>query len=157
HRRRLRTAYDSSGRESSGPRWNLGHPWPSAFVVEQDVTSESGASRGFPGPGRSVAERRPDPLHAPSRNPQPVPGISGFGQTSVTEFFDREATHGRCLLPDRSGVSGFGTYRKYQKAAAMMAEEKVERVLDVGCNRGSIEALFQSLYPSAVSTTRIDG
>jgi len=83
--------------------------------------------------------------------------MSGFSQTSVTEFFDREASQGRLLLPDRSGVSGFGTYRKYQKAAAMMAEEKVERVLDVGCNRGSIEALFQSLYPEAVSTTRIDG
>lgn len=78
-------------------------------------------------------------------------------QASVVAYFDREAEKGRCLLPDRETVSGLGSYLKYEHAATLMADGAVRRALDVGCNRGSIEFLFQTLYPEKAAATAIDG
>jgi ubiquinone/menaquinone biosynthesis C-methylase UbiE len=78
-------------------------------------------------------------------------------QSTVTAFFDRESEMGRRLLPDPDTVSGLGSYRKYERAAAMMAEPGIRDVLDVGCNRGSIEFLFHSLFSDTAGTKRIAG
>ena len=83
--------------------------------------------------------------------------LSNVTQSSVVEFFDREIDQGRPLLPDPRTVSGLGSYLKYERAAALMADGSVRRALDVGCNRGSIEALFRERFPARSSATRIDG
>lgn len=76
---------------------------------------------------------------------------------TIQAHFDAEARAGRRLLADPNTVSGLGTYLKYHQAASLMAEEGVTNVLDVGCNRGSIEALFQRLYPARAQTTLVEG
>ncbi|MBX6332317.1 MAG: methyltransferase domain-containing protein [Gemmatimonadaceae bacterium] len=76
---------------------------------------------------------------------------------TVRAYFDAEIGGGRRLLPDRSTVGGLGTSRKYEHAAALMADPAVRDVLDVGCNRGSIEALFHTLHPDAARDTRVEG
>ncbi|MEO8429897.1 MAG: methyltransferase domain-containing protein [Acidobacteriota bacterium] len=78
-------------------------------------------------------------------------------QSTVTAFFDRESEMGRRLLPDPATVSGLGSYRKYEQAASMMAEPGVRDALDVGCNRGSIEYLFHSLFGAKSGAKRIEG
>jgi SAM-dependent methyltransferase len=83
--------------------------------------------------------------------------LSDVTQSSVVAFFDREADQGRPLLPDLRTVSGLGSYLKYERAATLMADSSVRRALDVGCNRGSIEALFRERFPARSSVTSIDG
>jgi len=85
--------------------------------------------------------------------------LMGQGVTPATilAYFDGEAVKGRRLLPDRATVSGMGTYRKYRQAVAFMADAAVTSVLDVGCNRGSIEFLFHELHPAEAATTTING
>lgn len=80
-----------------------------------------------------------------------------LSQESVRRHFDNEARLGRRLLPDPTSVKGLGTMVKYERAAALMAAPDVHRVLDVGCNRGSIEALFHQQHPEKASRTVIDG
>jgi 2-polyprenyl-3-methyl-5-hydroxy-6-metoxy-1,4-benzoquinol methylase len=75
----------------------------------------------------------------------------------VQAFFDTEVSRGRRLLPDPATVSGLGTFIKYRQAACLMAGNDIHDVLDVGCNRGSTEALFQSLYPEQAKETFIEG
>ncbi len=77
--------------------------------------------------------------------------------TSVRDHFDREAREGRRLLPDPQTVNGLGTHVKYQQAASLMAEESVHTVLDVGCNRGSIEFFFHQTFPQAAGNVIIHG
>lgn len=76
---------------------------------------------------------------------------------TVQAHFDREAAEGRRLLPDPTTVSGLGTFRKYEHAAALMADVSVRDVIDVGCNRGSIESLFHERYAERARTTRVEG
>lgn len=76
---------------------------------------------------------------------------------TVREYFDSEISRGRRLLPDRSTVGGLGTWRKYERAAMLMSDPAVRDVLDVGCNRGSIEALFHSLHPEQARCTLVEG
>lgn len=76
---------------------------------------------------------------------------------TVQAHFDREAAEGRRLLPDPGTVSGLGTVRKYEHAAALMADASVCDVIDVGCNRGSIESLFHDRYAARARTTRVEG
>ncbi len=67
---------------------------------------------------------------------------------SVRAYFDREVGRGRRLLPDTSTVSGFDIYRRYHEAVEVMASPAGSTVLDVGCNRCSIEFLFRDLQPA---------
>jgi len=76
---------------------------------------------------------------------------------SVRAYFDREVGRGRRLLPDTSTVSGLGAYRKYHEAVELMASPAVSTVLDVGCNRGSIEFLFHDLQPAKANRTQVRG
>jgi len=78
-------------------------------------------------------------------------------QDSVKEYFDGELRRGRRLLPDPDTLGGLGSYLKYSEATKLMSDPGVERVLDVGCNHGSVEALFQVQFPEQVSTTTIEG
>ncbi len=75
----------------------------------------------------------------------------------VRAYFDAEAQRPVPLLPDPNTVSGLGTYLKHLKAASLMAEPEVVNVLDVGCNRGPTEALFQSLHPDKAQKTFVEG
>lgn len=75
----------------------------------------------------------------------------------VQEFFDRQASFQRSLIPPPTTVGGWGTYAKYARAAELMAEKGVRRALDVGCNRGQIELLFHQLHPAAAGEIRVDG
>lgn len=77
--------------------------------------------------------------------------------TSVRAFFDAEARKGRRLLPDPATASGMGTFAKYRRATALMAEPGVARVLDVGCSVGSIEALFHQQHPARASEVDVEG
>jgi methylase of polypeptide subunit release factors len=76
---------------------------------------------------------------------------------SVKEHFDLEAKQGRRLLPDPSTVTGLGTMVKYERAAALMAEPPAHTILDIGCNRGSIELLFQQRFPERAKHTMVEG
>jgi 2-polyprenyl-3-methyl-5-hydroxy-6-metoxy-1,4-benzoquinol methylase len=38
-----------------------------------------------------------------------------------------------------------------------MADPSIKRVLDVGCNHGSVEAMFHKQHPDAVASTQIEG
>lgn len=76
---------------------------------------------------------------------------------TVQAHFDREAVDGRRLLPDPTTVSGLGTFRKYEHAAMLMADAAVRDVIDIGCNRGSIESLFHERHPERARTTRVEG
>ncbi|MGH7650174.1 MAG: class I SAM-dependent methyltransferase [Gemmatimonadaceae bacterium] len=76
---------------------------------------------------------------------------------TVRAHFDQEAVEGRRLLPDPATVGGLGTLRKYEHAAMLMSDAAVRDVLDVGCNRGSIESLFHDRYPERARTTRVEG
>jgi SAM-dependent methyltransferase len=77
-------------------------------------------------------------------------------QAAVKAHFDAEA-RGRRLLPDPQTASGMGTDRKYRRAAALLAEPGVRDALDIGCNRGSIEHLFRTLYPGHADGVSIEG
>jgi 2-polyprenyl-3-methyl-5-hydroxy-6-metoxy-1,4-benzoquinol methylase len=76
---------------------------------------------------------------------------------SVLAFFEREIAEGRPLLPDPATVSGLGTHRKYLQAVTLMADPTVRNVLDVGCNRGSVEFLFHRMHPGKAAETQIHG
>ena len=76
---------------------------------------------------------------------------------SIRGFFEEEARQGRRLLPNPRTVGGWGTCRKYEWAASLMAHPSVTRVVDIGCNRGSIEYLFHRLYPERSKATFISG
>lgn len=76
---------------------------------------------------------------------------------TVRGHFDTEADEGRRLLPDPDTVTGLGTFVKYEKAVTLMADPEVHRVLDIGCNRGSIEALFHQRHPEKAARTAVDG
>lgn len=76
---------------------------------------------------------------------------------SVRAFFDAEIARGRRLLPDPSTTGGLGTFRKYERAAALMTDASVHDVLDVGCNRGSVEALFHATSPEKAARTLVRG
>jgi 2-polyprenyl-3-methyl-5-hydroxy-6-metoxy-1,4-benzoquinol methylase len=78
-------------------------------------------------------------------------------ELTVRQRFEEEAQHGRRLLPDPSTVAGMGTFAKYARAADLMAGESVREVLDVGCNRGSVEALFHGLHAGKASNVRVEG
>ncbi|HEY9517122.1 MAG TPA: class I SAM-dependent methyltransferase [Gemmatimonadaceae bacterium] len=83
--------------------------------------------------------------------------MSNVTVDTVREYFDAEIGRGRRLLPDRNTVGGLGTWRKYERAATLMSDPAVRDVLDVGCNRGSIEALFHSLHPEKARRTLVEG
>ena len=76
---------------------------------------------------------------------------------TVLAFFEAEIAKGRPLVPDPATVSGLGTYRKYLQAVTLMADTAVGKVLDVGCNRGSVEFLFHRLHPAKAAQTAIHG
>lgn len=76
---------------------------------------------------------------------------------TVQAHFDHEALHGRRLFPDRATVSGLGTWRKYERAADLMAEPSVRDVIDIGCNRGSVEVLFSQRHPDRTEHVRVAG
>jgi SAM-dependent methyltransferase len=76
---------------------------------------------------------------------------------TVRAHFEAESRNGRRLLPDTNTASGWGTYLKYAQAASLMADPHVADVLDIGCNRGSIEALFHRNYPEIADVTRVEG
>ena len=78
-------------------------------------------------------------------------------QDSVKEYFDGELRRGRRLLPDPATLGGLGSYMKYSEATNLMSQPDVRRVLDVGCNHGSVEALFQVQFPDKLSETAIEG
>lgn len=84
------------------------------------------------------------------------PNVGDVTQSSVVDFFDREVDR-RPLLPDPKTVSGLGSYLKYERAATLMAANGVHKALDVGCNRGSIEALFHERFPDRALAVSIDG
>jgi ubiquinone/menaquinone biosynthesis C-methylase UbiE len=75
----------------------------------------------------------------------------------VRAYFDDEVRKGRRLLPDRTTASGLGTFVKYCCATTLMADERVESVLDVGCSVGSIEALFHLRHPERALHVRVEG
>jgi len=77
--------------------------------------------------------------------------------TGVRAFFDREARHGRRLLPDPTTASGLGSYVKYCCATTLMADPHVHRVIDLGCSVGSIEALFRQQYPDRTRDALVEG
>ncbi len=83
--------------------------------------------------------------------------MSDISVQSVQDFFDLEARAGRRLLPSAKTVSGLGTLSKYRLAADTCAKSSVERVLDIGCNRGSIEFLFHSLHEQKAKNTHMEG
>lgn len=68
---------------------------------------------------------------------------------TVHAFFEQEAERGRRLLPDPATVGGLGTVRKYEWAASVIAGSAGRRVLDLGCSRGSVEAVLRSRHPEA--------
>jgi ubiquinone/menaquinone biosynthesis C-methylase UbiE len=76
---------------------------------------------------------------------------------TVQSYFNAESRAGRRLLPNEQTVSGLGTYVKYRRAASLMAESRHIHVLDIGCNRGSVEFLFQQLYSNQISSTLLEG
>jgi SAM-dependent methyltransferase len=76
---------------------------------------------------------------------------------TVEAHFDQEALQGRRLFPDRNTVSGLGTWRKYERAADLMADPSVHDVIDIGCNRGSIEVLMKARHPDRVENVRVAG
>lgn len=76
---------------------------------------------------------------------------------SVRAFFEAEAHNGRRLLPDPATASGMGTFAKYRRATALMAEPGVAAVLDVGCSVGSIEALFHQQQPARAAMVDVEG
>ena len=80
---------------------------------------------------------------------------------TVEAHFDQEALHGRRLFPDRNTVSGLGTWRKYERAADLMADPLVHDVIDIGCTavrsrccskRGT--PIARDAFASLVSTYR---
>lgn len=75
----------------------------------------------------------------------------------VRAYFDDDVRRGRRLLPDRTTASGLGTFVKYSCATTLMAVHGVERVLDVGCSIGSIEALFHLRHPERALEVSVDG
>lgn len=76
---------------------------------------------------------------------------------SVQAFFTREAQAGRTLWPEPDTASGLGRYVKYEQAVKLLADPNVTAALDLGCNRGGVEALFHKLHPSKARATRITG
>jgi len=76
---------------------------------------------------------------------------------TVEAYFDQEAARGRRLFPDRGTVSGLGTWRKYERAADLMADPSVHDVIDIGCNRGSVEVLFNARHPDRTADVRVAG
>lgn len=76
---------------------------------------------------------------------------------SVKAHFDQEALHGRRLFPARNTVSGLGTWRKYERAADLMADASVHDVIDIGCNRGSVEVLFKTRHPDRTASVHVAG
>jgi SAM-dependent methyltransferase len=66
---------------------------------------------------------------------------------TVKRFFDEQAHRGRRLLPDSHTVSGFGTLKKYAEVAMWLCGP-ARRILDLGCNRGSIEYYVETVLPS---------
>lgn len=76
---------------------------------------------------------------------------------TVEAHFDQEALHGRRLFPDRNTVSGLGTWRKYERAADLMADSSVHDVIDIGCNRGSVEVLFKARHADRAGSVRVAG
>ncbi len=83
--------------------------------------------------------------------------LSPITLQTVQSYFEAESQAGRRLLPDQQTASGLGTYVKYRRAASLMAEGAHARVLDVGCNRGSVEFLFQELHSDQAPCTFIEG
>ena len=76
---------------------------------------------------------------------------------SVKSFFEEESETGRRLLPNKEKVSGYGTYLKYEYAVSCIAESNNIKVLDIGCNRGSVEYLFHQLHPEKITEKYIQG
>lgn len=76
---------------------------------------------------------------------------------SVKTYFESELKRGRRLLPDPDTLVGLGSYLKYSEATELMAGASIKRVLDVGCNHGSVEAMFHMQHPDAVNSTQLDG
>src|SRR5215472_13711009 len=83
--------------------------------------------------------------------------MSNLEAEEVQEFFDRQASFRRSLIPPPTTAGGWGTYYKYAQAAELMAQKEVARALDVGCNRGQVELLFHQLYPAAAKERRVNG
>lgn len=77
--------------------------------------------------------------------------------SSVREYFAREAQTGRPLWPEPDTASGLGRRVKYDRAVQLLADPNVTSALDLGCNRGGVEALFKKLHPLKARTTRISG
>lgn len=76
---------------------------------------------------------------------------------TVRSYFDAEVVRGRRLVPAPDTAGGLGTYRKYARAVALMSEPDVRDVLDVGCNRGSVEWLFHEMAPGEAAVTHVEG
>jgi SAM-dependent methyltransferase len=76
---------------------------------------------------------------------------------TVREHFDQQIRRGRRLIPDPGTVGGFGTYVKYCHVADLMTEPRFRTILDLGCNRGSIEYLYETKYPRSPAGKRIVG
>jgi 2-polyprenyl-6-hydroxyphenyl methylase/3-demethylubiquinone-9 3-methyltransferase len=76
---------------------------------------------------------------------------------SVQEYFDDQSRVGRRLLPDPETLDGMGRHQKYEMTVEAMAAPGVEDILDVGCNRGSIEYLFCKTHPQRIDDVHIEG
>lgn len=75
---------------------------------------------------------------------------------TVKDFFNAEIRQGRRLLPDPSRVSGYGSLLKYSRVAQIMSSPEYQRVLDIGCNRGSLEYLYERNYSGVKSRPKPD-
>ncbi len=83
--------------------------------------------------------------------------MAEISHASVKSYFEMELRSGRRLLPDPESLRDLGSYLKYSQATKLMSDPSIQRVLDVGCNHGSVEAMFQQQYPDQVKSTQIDG
>lgn len=78
---------------------------------------------------------------------------------TVREFFNDKISRGQSTLPDSNTIGGYGTALKYASIAAALSKT-TGKVLDIGCNRGSVEFLFEATYKpgtaSKIFTVGID-
>jgi SAM-dependent methyltransferase len=66
---------------------------------------------------------------------------------TIKEHFDEQSRRGRRLLPDPNTVGGLGSYLKYSSVVGLMASPEFHSILDLGCNRGSVEYLYETSHP----------